>query len=317
MATTTPAPAATVGAGGTPRAADGGATVVAPHRSVREHLRLIWQYRELLHGLVRKELKVRYKGSTLGFVWSMLNPALSLAVYYLVFAVFLKSAIPYFAIFLLSGMLAWNLFTASIPAATASVVGNAPLIKKVYFPREVLPLATIGAALVHFFLQSLVMAGALVILRYDVSWEYLWLVVPAVITLLLFTAALGIFLSAVNVYLRDTQHLIEILLMMWFWVTPILYHYTLVSDRLAAHGLAWLPRLNPMTNIVLALQRGIWGRAYGDPDPVTGVAPQLLPDASVWWYLGNLGIVAGVSAVLILVAIKVFDRLEGNFAEEI
>src|SRR6478609_2243450 len=88
------------------------ATTVAPHRSVRQHLSLIWQYRELLVGLTRKELKVRYKGSALGFFWSMLNPATSLAVYYLVFAVFLKSAIPYFAFFLLSGQLAWNLFTA-------------------------------------------------------------------------------------------------------------------------------------------------------------------------------------------------------------
>jgi ABC-2 type transport system permease protein len=297
-------------------ATTGEPSIVAPHRSVRQHLALIWQYRELLGGLVRKELKVRYKNSALGFVWSMLNPAVSLAVYYLVFAVFLQSAIPYFAIFLLSGTLAWNLFTASIPAATAAIVGNAPLIKKVYFPREVLPLSAVGAALVHFFLQSLVLAGALVIMRYDVPWGYVWLVIPAVLTLVLFTAALGVLLSAINVYMRDTQHLVEILLMMWFWVTPILYQYTLVSDRLAKHGLSWMVRLNPVTDIVLALQRGIYGKVYGNVQP-NGVRPQFLPDASAWWYLGNLAIVAAASLVLFLVAIKVFDRLEGNFAEEI
>jgi ABC-2 type transport system permease protein len=293
------------------------ATLVAPHRSVRQHLALIWQYRELLHGLVRKELKVRYKGSALGFAWSMLNPATSLAVYYLVFAVFLKSPIPYFAFFLLSGQLAWNLFTASIPAATASIVGNAPLIKKVYFPREVLPLATIGAAMVHFVLQSIVLLAALAVFRYDIDWGYLWLVLPAIVTLLLFTAALGIFLSAVNVYMRDLQHLMEIALMMWFWVTPILYQYTLISDRLASHGLSWTIRLNPLTSIVLAMQRGIWGRAYGDLDPDTGIRPLIIPDASQWWYLSNLLLVAAASIVLIVGAIKVFDHLEGNFSEEI
>jgi ABC-2 type transport system permease protein len=293
------------------------ATLVAPHRSVREHLSLIWQYRELLHGLVRKELKVRYKGSALGFFWSMLNPATSLAVYYLVFAVFLKSPIPYFAFFLLSGQLAWNLFTASIPAATASIVGNAPLIKKVYFPREVLPLATIGAAMVHFFLQSLVLLAALAVFRYDIDWAYIWLAVPAIVTLLLFTAALGIFLSAVNVYMRDLQHLMEIALMVWFWLTPILYPYTLISDRLAEHGLSWVARLNPLTSIVLAMQRAIWGRAYGEVDEVTGLPHLIIPDASQWWYLGNLAVVAGISCVLIVGAIKVFDHLEGNFSEEI
>jgi ABC-2 type transport system permease protein len=247
----------------------------------------------------------------------MLNPATSLAVYYLVFAVFLKSPIPYFAFFLLSGQLAWNLFTASIPAATASIVGNAPLIKKVYFPREVLPLSTIGAAMVHFFLQSLVLLAALGVARYHVDWEYLWLVIPAIVTLLLFTAALGIFLAAVNVYMRDLQHLMEIALMVWFWLTPILYQYTLISDLLAKHHLAWVPRLNPLTSIVLAMQRGIWGRAYGSLDPTTGIRPLLLPDASPWWYLANLLIVAGASVLLIIGAIKVFDHLEGNFSEEI
>ena len=291
------------------------ATLVAPHRNVREHLSLIWQYRELLVGLVRKELKVRYKGSALGFFWSMLNPATSLAVYYLVFAVFLQSSIPYFAFFLLSGQLAWNLFTASVPAATASIVGNAPLIKKVYFPREVLPLATIGAAMVHLFLQSLVLFAALAVFRYDVDWAYIWLVIPAVITLLLFTAALGIFLSAVNVYMRDLQHLMEILLMVWFWLTPILYQYTLVSDRLAKRGLPeWLPLLNPLTPIVLNMQRAIWGRTHGS---AKDGSPLLIPDNSQWWYLGILGVVAVVSVGLIYGAIKVFDHLEGNFSEEI
>ena len=120
------------------------------------------RYHELLVALVRKELKVRYKGSTLGFLWSLLNPLLYLAVFYYVFEVVLEAGIPNFAIFLLSGLLAWNLFSSSLLTGTGAIVDNGALVKKVYFPREILPLANVGASLVHFFLQLIVMAFALV-----------------------------------------------------------------------------------------------------------------------------------------------------------
>ena len=105
-------------------------------------------------GLVRKELKVKYKDSSLGFFWSMLNPAMYLVVFYVVFQIILGSGIPFFAIYLLSGLLAWNLFSGSVTGATGSIVSNGSLVNKVYFPREILPLATVGANLVHFFLQT-------------------------------------------------------------------------------------------------------------------------------------------------------------------
>src|SRR6202043_3491885 len=105
-------------------------------------------YRELLVNLVRKELKVRYKNSVLGFVWTLVNPAVTIAVYAIIFGAVFKSSVPAFALFLMSGVLIWNMFSIALGAACGSVVGNAPLVKKVWFPREILPIASIGAALV-------------------------------------------------------------------------------------------------------------------------------------------------------------------------
>ena len=275
------------------------------------HLRQIWSYRELLGGLVRKELKVKYKNSALGFVWSMLNPALYLVVFYLVFQIFLGSGIPRFPIFLLSGLLVWNFFSGSLSASTGAITGNSSLVNKVFFPREILPLASVGATLVHFFLQALVLVGALVIFRQPIPWSYLWLVVPALAVLIVLAAALSILLSAVNVYARDTQHLLELVLLAWFWLSAIVYPYRMVSDRLVGRGWPeWLLLLNPIIPITTAFQRGIYGTVRsGDL--------AILPPYDQWWYLRNLAIVGVLSCVLFVVAIRTFDRLQGNFAEEL
>jgi ABC-2 type transport system permease protein len=270
---------------------------------------------ELLLNLIRKELKVRYKNSTLGFLWTLLNPALYLAVFTVVFQVVLGSGIPYFAIYLLSGLLAWNLFSASLAGATSSITGGASLVNKVYFPREILPLASVGANCVHFVLQGVVLVAAIALspIPFDLAW--LWMVVPTIVVLVVLTAALSILLSAVNVYARDTQHLLELLLLAWFWMTPIVYQWGLPAEKLAKSGYpTWLILLNPMATVALSLQRALYGIThYID----AGARVQVLPDEGQWWYLRNLG-VTGVGAVLLLVvALRVFDRLEANFAEEL
>lgn len=290
--------------------------VVTPNRSFAERMRAVWQYRELLTGLIRKELKVKYKDSSLGFLWSMLNPAMYLAVFYVVFEVILGSGIPYFVIYLLSGLLAWNFFNGSVTGATGSIVGNGSLVNKVYFPREILPLATVGAGVVHFMLQSLVLLTALVTFRYSVDLSHLWLAIPALAVLLVLAAALGILLAALNVYFRDLQHLLELAMLAWFWLTPIVYPWQLPADQLGARGLpSSLTFVNPIVPIVIALQRGIYGTAsYVDP---AGTQVWVLPDGSALWYLRNLVIVGLISAALFVLAVRVFGRLESNFAEEL
>jgi ABC-2 type transport system permease protein len=297
--------------------------LVAPRQPVSAHLRDIWRFRELLRNLVRKELKVKYKKSFVGFLWSMINPLFLLAVYSFVFNI-LGTAFDYFTIWLLIGILAWNLFNTSVLAGTTSVSGNGYLVNKVRFPREVLPLASVGAALVHFFLQSIVLVIVLAAVRYNVDWSYVWLIPVALLTIVVFAAALAVIFSAMNVYLRDTGHLLELAMMAWFWLSPILYYYMLVADKLVDRGLSGnLLLVNPMTAPLITFQRALYGRASivkTGIDPATGKSvvistTKLLPDGSSLWYLRNLGIVLAASTVLFMIAIKIFDRAEGNFAE--
>ena len=302
------------------------ATVISGSTRLRGLVGDVLRYRELLTGLVSKELKVKYKGSALGFAWSMLNPALYLVVFWLVFSVILGSGIPNFAIFLLSALLAWNFFNTALNDGTNTVVANAPLVGKVYFPRVILPLASVGAALVHFFLQAIVLIGALVIFQYGVAWTYLPLLVPAMVALIVLATAFAVFLSAVKVYARDTRHLVELGLLAWFWMTPIVYPFRLVADKLVANG--WpsgIYLLNPMTPIVITFQRAIYNVVGGESQVAIGTSgkpappgtPAILPEANQLWYLRNLVIVGIVASLLLLLALKIFRKVEGNFAEEI
>ncbi len=268
----------------------------------------VWVYRELLLNLTRKELKVKYKNSVLGFLWSLLNPLLYLVVYYVVFQYFLKTSIPVFAVFLLAGLLPWTFFSNALGAGTTSIVGNSSLVGKVWFPREILPLAAIGAAMVHFLLQSVVLIGALFVFGINPAWGYMPLLVPALLALVLFLAALTVALSAANVYLRDTQHLLELLVMAWFWLSPIVYPYRQAYDQLGRWGSLYL--LNPMVSILITFQRIFYNKVSAGPIPI-------LPDGSVWWYLRNLAIVGMASTVLLVGALVLFGRLEDDFAEEI
>ncbi len=289
--------------------------VVSAKVGLGSRIRQIWVYRPLLISLVRKELSVKYKNSVLGFVWSMLNPALTLVVYYVVFQLVFKNGTPQFAIFLLCGLVVWNFFTASLTGATSAVVGNAGIVKKVAFPREVLPLASVGSSMVFFFLQAIVLAIALVIARDVPAVSYLPELLVAIVALTLFTGALAVFLSAVNVYYRDTQHLLEIVLMAWFWATPIVYPYRLIGDTLARHHLTWAFFVNPMTSIIITFQRALYAKV--SPVNSAGVKLHILPPNSPLWYLGELAIVVVVSLVLFALALQVFGRMEGNFAEEL
>jgi ABC-2 type transport system permease protein len=267
----------------------------------------VWAYRELLGNLIRKDLKVRYKDSALGFAWTLLNPLLYLVIFSMVFAGLRLVNIPRFGIFLLAGLLAWNLFSNGLNGGAASIVGNAALVQKVWFPREILPLAAIGASLVHFALQFLVLAVALAVMSHSPDWSAILLLPVATLVLVVLTAGLAIAVAAVNVYLRDTQHLLELALLAWFWGSAIVYNVELLRDRLGEQ--AWVVLLNPVIPIVTAFQRVI----YNPPDE----ANILPPDAGQGWYLRNLGFVAIAAVVVLFVALWLFGRLEDDFAEEI
>lgn len=290
-----------------------------PRFDLRRKARELLGARELLFNLIRKELKVRYKNSALGFFWSMVNPLLYLAVFYVVFNVLLPGGLPDFYIYLLSGLLPWTLFSNALSQSTGSVTSNADLVKKVYFPREVLPLASIGAALFHFFLQLLVFAAVIGIARYPVSGKALLLLPPALAAQILVLGGLGLLLSAINVKARDVQHLLELALLAWFWMTPIVYPSALVAERMAGRSIFGVDMLgiylaNPLTRVVLAFQRGIYGRIT---PVVDGVSTRVLIDAPISWYLQGIGYAALGGLILCVLGWWVFRRLEPILAEEL
>ncbi|MDZ7678651.1 MAG: ABC transporter permease [Acidimicrobiales bacterium] len=279
---------------------------VSTRPSLPARVRALWRSRELLANLVRKELKVRYKDSVLGFLWTLLNPLLYLVVFSLVFAEIIRVDVPVFGVFLLSGLLAWNLLSAGVSGGAASIVANAPLVQKVRFSREVLPIAVVGAAVVNFGLQLVVLVAGMAVLRHPPDLAYLPVLAAAFVVLVLLTTSLAIGLSAINVSLRDTGHFVELGLLAWFWMSAIVYPYHLVADRLG--DLEWLTLLNPMVPVVTAFQRTLY-----NPD-AAGVVPI---DVSAWWYLARLGVVVVISLVILAVSVWAFARLEDDFAEEI
>ncbi len=285
-----------------------GPVVVSARPTLAVRVRRVWAYRELLVGLVRKELKVKYKNSVLGFAWSMLNPALYLLVFWFVFEKVLRNGVPQFPIFLLSGLLVWNLFSVAVGAATGSIVDNAGLIKKVAFPREVLPLASVGAAVVHFFLQLVVLVVALFGFRSDIAWSYVPLLPLALVVVIVLAAGVGVLLSALNVYLRDIKHVVDLLLLAWFWFTPIVWQFRSLADPGTAAERLGL--LNPITPIVLTFQRALYARLETESGPI-------LPDWTVAHHLSLLLVVFALGIVLVVVGEIVFGRLEGDFAEEL
>jgi ABC-2 type transport system permease protein len=295
------------------------------HLHLFRRLRELWGYREILTNLTRRELKVKYTSSVLGAAWSMLNPLLYLAVFSLVFSVVLPNGVPYFPIFLLSGLLAWNFFATSLGQASQSVVGNGNLVKKVYFPREILPLASMGAAFVDLLLQSLILVAFVVLMvvfgEFTQPYAANLILLPlSLVALLVFTAALALWVAALNVRYRDTQHLLSLALLAWFWLTPIVFPAGYMQEKLIelanGHAYLWhLYLLNPMATIVFGFQRAI----YGTVDPL-GSADQgahVLVDPGIGWHAAMLGIVIVGSILLLYGFWRTFFRLSGDFAEEL
>ena len=286
-----------------------------------ERIGHLWQYRELVGNLTRKELKVKYKNSILGFAWSLLNPLMYLVVFSLVFGEILDVNIPYYGLFFLSGLLAWNLFSTGLSAGTSSIVANAQLVTKVWFPRESLVIASVLAAMVHFLLQSIVLVGALIAFQRMPDVSYIPIFLLALVVLVIFCTALAIALSAINVYLRDTQHLLEVVMLAWFWLSAVAYSYGMVAKKLVerfGRDGELIAALNPVLTVVITFQKTLYNPA--DPTPAELADPNFipaLPPHGPGWYASHLGVTGLVSLVMLYGALALFSRLEDNFAEEI
>ena len=287
-------------------------------RAVRE----VFQYRELLGQLVRKELKIKYKDSFLGFLWTLVRPLMYLLVYSLAIGFFLGASrtTPAFGVYLFSGLVAWTLFTDIIGGCTGTIVSNAGLVKKVYLPMELFPLSVVGAALINWVLQVVILVGAWAVTDRYPDPSSLPLVPLALLVLIVWALALGLVLGTLNVYLRDIQYLVDVGLLLWFWMTPIVYTWTkakrLLPHKGSVHGhvvminhhVAWLYQIylaNPMANVVLAFQQAFWPQGRGKGYYYTGDL-----------YL-RLAVILGISLCLLWLAQRIFARARGNFAQEL
>jgi len=297
-------------------------TVPGVLRGTARSARDVWGRRELLVMLVRRELKARYKDSILGFVWTLIRPLTMLLIYYVALGKFLgaERGIPDFAIFIYTGLTAWGLFSEAVTSGTASIVNNTGLIKKVYLPREIFPLATLGSAMFNFVIQLVILLLATVIagsVPTGSRWAYLPLSLAVVVVTVL---GWSLLLSALNVYLRDIQYLVEIGLMIAFWASPIVYSWGLVADKVDSAFLREVYLTNPITVAVIGFQQTFWVAADGGPIPpdatpeqVTLLTPQPVPpnlELRLWIWLG-------VGLVFAFIAQRIFARLQGNFAQEL
>lgn len=272
----------------------------------RASLSDLWGHRQLWLLLTRRELKARYKDSVLGFVWTLVRPMINLLIYYYAIGKILRAAesIENFAVYVFAGLTAWGLFSQIIASATASIIANAGIVKKVYLPREIFPLSSAGAAFVDFLSQlAILIVGSLIIVQqFDLGNVALYGPI-SLLVLLTWGIALGLFLSAVNVYLRDVQYLVEVLLMIGFWLTPSVYSYEMVIGSAPA-WVAEIYLLNPTAVAVMGFQKAFW--AVGSPDAVWPGDLML-----------RLVIALGIGVVLMFLAQRLFARLQRNFAQEL
>ena len=205
------------------------------------NFKTLFSYRELLFSLTKKELKVKYRGSALGFFWSLLNPILTMLVYTFVFSIIMRFGIKDFAIFLLSALLPFNFLSNSVNYGAGSIISNSSLVSKIYFPREIIPLSIVFANLINFLLELSALFIVLAVMGYK-FYMYLYMLPVVILIQIFLVIGVTLLVSALNVFYRDLQHLISIIMMVWFFGTPIIYPLSMVPERFQ-----YVMKANPMT----------------------------------------------------------------------
>ncbi len=250
-----------------------------------------FRYRELLRNLVYKEMKTTYCASFLGMLWAMLLPLANILIFWVVFGVIFKSSMENFVIYLITGILPWNLFSGSIMTSSMAIAGNANLIKKIYFPRLILPFSSVCFQLVLFSLAFVVF---LVIYFLSLrSFSASLLLYPvALLLFVVFTAGVGFAVSAITVFYRDIKQIVEIGLAAGFWMTPIVYDFEALSGTIKT-----VIRLNPVAHFIVLFQHIVY---YGR-----------VPPLYIW------ASCAGFAVLALFVGVSVFKFLERRFVEEL
>lgn len=252
----------------------------------------IFIYREMIYSLVRKDLRGRYLGTSLGFLWTFVNPLLQLLVYNLIFSIIMRNNIEKYYLFLFTGLIPWMFISSCLTAGSMVVLSEGALVSKTYFPREVLPISFVTSNFINMLLCFLVVFAVVFISGIHFNLV-LWLYLP-VIMAVQYILALGITLivSALTVYFRDFQHILGVLQMAWMFLTPIMYSHTIVPQRLLPYFF-----MNPMTPIVIAYRDIL----YYAKTPA----------------LQTLLLAVGLGLLFVIAGFFIFGHLKRGFAEEI
>lgn len=252
----------------------------------------LYEYRAMVYNLVKRDLRGRYKGSALGFLWNFILPLIQIVVYAMVFTVVFRMDIEHYYVYLIVGMVPWMMFSDSISAGSGSVIENSQLITKIYFPRSVIPVSIVLSKTVSFMIS---LAIVFVVIGIEHGFDAVALLITplSILCLLLFSIGLALFLAALNVYMRDVQYMTTMLLMVWIWLTPIMYVRGFIDNVYFDTLLA----INPMTYLV-----------------------QMFQDPLYWHILPELNVIIvaiAESIIMFIVGLLVYGRLSPDFAEVI
>lgn len=252
----------------------------------------LYHYREFLKTNVKKDIRGKYKASFLGVLWSFINPLLQVVVYAIVFPYIMRVQTPNYLIFLICGIIPWTWFVMSMTGGTTCITSNSNLIKKVYFPREILPISTVTSGAVNFLISCIIIILFAIFGGIGISWHLVFLPVIMILQFII-TLSLVFLTSAFNVYVKDVEYMVGFILNLMFYATPILY----TSEMFAGSKFAIIFRLNPMAYIVESYRNIFY--AHEIPG------------------LKSMAILFGIGIVLLIICYIVFKKLEKRFAEEI
>lgn len=251
----------------------------------------LYNYRELIKTSVKKDIGGKYKHSFLGVLWSFFNPLLQIAVYAIIFPLIMRNQIPNYTLFMVCGLIPWTYFSTVLNRASFIMIENGNILKKVYFPREILPLSLVMSETVNFLISSIIILAFVIINGTGISAYILFY--PLVL-LVQFTFSLGIslILSSVTVYFRDLQHFIGVLLQLFFYATPIVYAVDSIPENFR-----WILKYNPMTYIIEGYRDIFYSKS--------------IPD------LKMLGIIFLIGIIITIIGYLIFNKLQKRFAEEL
>lgn len=252
----------------------------------------LYSYRTMLVSMVRRDLRGRYKGSILGFLWTFISPLLQLVVYTLVFSNFIRMGIKNYQLFLFVTLIPWIFFSNSVMSSTTSILYNSSLVTKIYFPREIMPISVVTGNLINMCYSFIIVFGVVLFYQHNIN-VYLWLLLP-LIAIIEYVLAIGVafIVSSLTVYFRDLEHVMGIVLLAWQFLTPVMYPETLVPEKYMTYFL-----LNPMTPIIMSYRDILY---YGRTPEYATLFSALAFSISIFF-----------------IGFFVFEKLKRNFAEEL